>query len=127
MMVYAFDNQKDLKMLEDTLRNLMGNDLQFRGFTNIGSLLSATMTRKCDVVFTDMESNNGMMLLGTLFRLYHRISIIGVANKENAQTSLLLNQLHASGYLIKPYDAERLADSLRHLLYSSKTAESIIS
>jgi DNA-binding NtrC family response regulator len=126
MVVYAFDNQTDLKQLEETLYALLGNELEFCGFTNMGSLLHATMRRKYDVVFTEVESNTGIMLLGALQRLYTRSNFIGVSNKEDERTALMLHRIYASDYIIKPYDPERLADSLRHLRYPLRDRQQVL-
>lgn len=117
MIVFAFDNPNGLEMLEDTLINLFGNELRYHGFTSTGALLQETLGRTFDVVFAQADNSSGIMLLNGLHKSWPHSNLIGVSDEESVQIALLLHRIHASDYLIKPYDTERLADSFLHLRY----------
>ena len=68
MTVYAFDEQQGLKELKRTLTQILGSELQFRGFTSVGELLKSAKREQYDVLFADLEIQNrrGLYLLGQL-------------------------------------------------------------
>ena len=117
MIVYAFDEQQGLNELNHTLKQILGADLKFRGFTSVGELLKSAKQEGYDVLFADLEIQNrrGLYLLGELRYEFPHTNFIGVAAKENQADALTLHRIHASGYIIKPYDKETLEDSLAHL------------
>lgn len=121
MIVYAFDNQHDLNALESALKQIE-NNLDFKGYTETAQILKHAEQHNYDIIFADLEfqNRNGMLLLGQLHWMHPYSNLIGVSSRENEGDALTLHKLHASDYLIKPYDAVRLADSLRHLRFPLK-------
>ena len=57
MIVYAFDEQQGLKELKQTLTQILGSELQFRGFASASELLKIAEQERYDVVFADLEMN----------------------------------------------------------------------
>ena len=55
--VYAFDEQQGLKELKQTLTQILGSELQFRGFASASELLKIAEQERYDVVFADLEMN----------------------------------------------------------------------
>ena len=58
MIVYAFDEQQGLKELKHILKQILCEDLQFRGFTSVGELLKSAKREQYDVLFADLEIQN---------------------------------------------------------------------
>ena len=127
MIVYAFDEQQGLKELKQTLTQILGSELQFRGFTSASELLKIAEQERYDVVFADLEIQNrkGMYLLGELCFNFPHTNYIGAAVKPNQADALTLHRIHAVGYIFKPYDKETLEDSLAHLRYPIREIRNI--
>ncbi|MEE3450905.1 MAG: response regulator [Acutalibacteraceae bacterium] len=122
MVVYAFDEPNELKKLNKVLDQILGKNLQFRGFTSVGELLKSARHERYDVLFADLEIQNrkGLFLLGELWYEFPHTNYIGVSAKPNNADALTLHFIHADGYIIKPYDKETLEDSLYYLRYVAK-------
>ena len=122
MVVYAFDGQQGLEELEARLREIIGENLLFRGFTDVLEVLNACKYKPYDVLFANVEIQvrSGMYLLSELYGKYPYTNYIGTASKESERDALLLHRIYAGGYLIRPYDAQMLADLLHHLRYPVK-------
>ena len=119
MVVYVYDDQQGMTVLEAMLKQLFGESLLFHGYASAGDLMLAAEHHYFDIVFANLEFNgtDGMRLLGALQRHYPKSNFIGVANTESLHDALLLHRIHASGYLIKPYKAEQLSDLFMHLRF----------
>lgn len=119
MIVYAYDEQQGLEKLEALLREIVGNDLLFSGFTDVRSIPNACKYKPYDVLFVNVEiqERSGMYLLSEMYGNYPYTNYIGTASKASERDALLLHRIYAGGYLIKPYDAEMLGDALRYLRY----------
>ena len=127
MVVYAFDEQRGLEELESVLREILGEKLLFRGFTDVREVLNACRYRPYDVLFANVEIQNrsGMHLLSQMFCNDPYTNYIGTASSASESNALLLHRIHAGGYLIQPYDAEKLAETLRFLRYPVKEKNAI--
>lgn len=119
MIVYAFDEQQGLKELKQTLTQILGSELQFRGFASASELLKIAEQERYDVVFADLEIQNrkGMYLLGEMCFNFPRTNYIGAAVNQTNEDALTLFKICAAGYIPKPYDKETLEYSLAHLRY----------
>jgi len=119
MTIYAYDDRKGLKMLEEALRSLFGEKLDFHGFYGTAEFLQAAKKQPYDIAFADVDFNgkSGMLLIGELNKRYPRSNFIGVTNSGSVLMALMLHQIHASDYLIKPYDTEQLLESFAQLRY----------
>lgn len=119
MIVYAYDEHQGLKDLKQTLKQILGTDLQFRGFTSVGELLKSAKQESYDVLFADLEIQNrrGLYLLGELRYEFPHTNYIGVAVKPSQADALTLHPIHAGGYIFKPYDKDVLEDTIDHLRY----------
>ena len=127
MTAYAFDEQQGLKELNQTLKQIIGAGLQFRGFTSVGELLKSAKQEGYDVLFADLEIQNrrGLYLLGELRYEFPHTNYIGVATKASQADALTLHRIFASGYIFKPYDKRTLKDSLAYLRYPVKEVQRI--
>ncbi|MBQ1659725.1 MAG: response regulator [Clostridia bacterium] len=127
MIVYAFDEQQGLKELKRTLTQILGSELQFRGFTSVGELLKSAKREQYDVLFADLEIQNrrGLYLLGQLHYEFPHTNYIGAAIKPNQADALTLHRIHAVGYIFKPYGKETLDDSLAYLRYPIREIRNI--
>ena len=83
MTVYAFDEQQGLKELKHILKQILCEDLQFRGFSCGKDLLKSAEQEGYDVLFANVEIQNrrGLYLLGELHFEFPRTNYIGVATK----------------------------------------------
>ena len=126
MIVYAYDDKQGLVILESALRELVGSNLIFHGFARTADLLTEARDSEYDVVFVNAEycRNSALFLLCELYRLYPRSNLIGVAEKGSVHDALILHRIHASDYIIKPYDMKYLYDSLKHLRFPIRDIDS---
>ena len=102
MIVYAFDEQQGLNELNHTLKQILGADLKFRGFTCGKELLKSAKQEGYDVLFADLEIQNrrGLYLLGELRYEFPHTNYIGVAAKSSQADALTLHRI--------PPDSQRL-------------------
>ena len=119
MIVYAYDDKQGLERLESVLKEIVSVDLVFRGFVNAADLLTEVRDSEGDIVFINAEyhRDSAMFLLSELYRLCPHSNLIGVAEKGSVHDALTLHRIHASDYIIKPYDMNYLYDSLRNLRF----------
>jgi DNA-binding NtrC family response regulator len=121
--ILAFDDMIGLYELKNVLKELLGDKMHFRGFDSAEKVLKAAEEHGYDIVFADVayQNRSGMLLLGELSFRFPRTNYIGAAAIPRESDAMTLHHLHG-GYIIKPYDREKLADTLSNLRYPVKNA-----
>ena len=75
----------------------------------------------CDVLLTDTDLKkthiDGFMLAEKIQKLHPRINIIFLSEHGEDKYGREAFKLRASGYLLKPYSSDALAEELAHLRY----------
>ena len=125
MLVYALDTKKDLKVLKAYLDELCRGELEFVGFTNMKELLGAAADRAFDAVYINLDYNandypsSGELAARSIFKKFkeRRLNIIGVSDKKNDKYVKLLIEICASSFIGKPYDRDKLIDTLKNLRF----------
>lgn len=77
----------------------------------------------CDVLLTeiDLESPraDGFLLAGQIAAMHPRVNIIFVSDRMDDATALRALELHASGFVQKPCEPQKLAEELNNLRYQT--------
>ena len=123
MKVYVADDE--MMILEDELdviREVMPHD-EVQGFRRGLALLEAAKKEPCEVAFLDinMMDINGIELGAELKKLNPRINIIFVTAYDEYFRSAM--EMHASGYLLKPLEADAVRKELADLRYQQPGKE----
>lgn len=122
-MILAFDDSRGLIELEAVLKELFGDKMLFRGFDSIEKVLQAAEKQGYDIVIADVTYRNrsGMLLLGELSFRFPRTNYVGAAARSCENDAMTMHHLHG-GYIIKPYDRDKLADVISNLRYPVSNA-----
>ncbi len=91
---------------------------EVHSFSDAKSALAFAENHHCDIAFLDIQlrgSTNGLLLAKQLKEIYSRINIIFVT--AYPQYALDAFAIHASSYLLKPFTAQMILDSLQNLRY----------
>lgn len=109
------DEKLQLARLENELRKIVGKEDQIFSFMNPVSALNCK--ENFDVAFLDIEMPglNGVALAKELKKTNPKINIIFVT----AYNSYAIDayHIHASGYILKPVNKEKIAEELNSLRY----------
>ena len=118
MLILAFDDQQELNELHTVLKQILGGNLQFRGFDSVQELLKTAEKNGYDVVFVNMEIQNrrGVLLLGELAFRYPKTNYVGTATVLSNGDAMTMHHIHGR-YIIKPYEREIISDTLNYLRY----------
>lgn len=108
------DERRSLRMLEKALLQI-APDATIRGFLSAGEALAYADEHQVDVAFLDimMGGMDGLQLAERLKELYDRTNIIFVTGYSQYAGSAF--DLHASGYLMKPVNPQRVKKELENL------------
>lgn len=113
--IAADDEKRALKNLVSTI-NTAVPDAEVFQFSDAASVLEFAKTTACQVAFLDIEMGemNGLELSKKLKILNPRINIVFTTGYSEYMPQALA--LHASGYLLKPFTAEDLANEMENLI-----------
>ncbi len=125
MLVYALDTKKELKMLKKFLDELCRGELEFVGFTDVKELICAAAERAFDAVYINLDYNaqdysrSGELAARSLFKNFNerQLNIIGVSDVQNEKYGNLLFEIYASSFIGKPYERDKLIDTLKNLRF----------
>ncbi|MDL2318036.1 response regulator [Eubacteriales bacterium OttesenSCG-928-A19] len=108
------DERRSLRMLEKALDQI-APEAEIHGFTSAGEALAYAGEHRIDVAFLDimMGGMDGLLLAKRLKSLYDRTNIIFVTGYSQYAGSAF--DLHASGYLMKPVNPQRVREELENL------------
>ena len=103
---YRLDNAGTARRLFQLLKKRLdvAPKLHFVQTRQLGGRRSCVLT---------LGTEDTRVLLNALHKLYPHSNLIGVSDAENIQTALLLHRIHASDYLIKPYDINELIRTIK--------------
>ena len=126
MLVYALDTKRELKVLKKYLKELCGSELEFVGFTDGRELIAATGERRFDAAYIYLDynaydlTNSGLSTAQWLFAKYEyeKLNIIGVSDIKNVEHASVLMKIFSSVYIDKPYDRDKLIETLKHLRFA---------
>jgi DNA-binding NarL/FixJ family response regulator len=128
MVIYAYDSVHGLSELKKALKPILGDGLYFSGFTEPDKMINACIEKKYDIAFIDItyHGRSGMLLLGELYWRFPYSNYIGVTAEDRDGDALTLHRIHASGYIIKPYERKSLEETLRHLRFKTSESEKVL-
>lgn len=117
MKIIAVDDERPaLRLLEKAIRSAEP-DCLLHSFTNPIEALDYAKTTEVDVAFLDisMPGMSGLMLAKQLKDIYGRTNILFVTgHEEHVFTAFAM---HASGYVMKPAEPDRIKRELENLRY----------
>lgn len=110
------DEQLQLTRLVDSVKKVLPTDEIF-SFTNSLEALEQSKDKQIDIAFLDIEMPglNGVMLAKKLKSINPKINIIFVTAYDNY--ALEAYKMHASGYLSKPVNEEKIKEEIEGLRY----------
>lgn len=111
------DEQLQLIRLENAVKSALPEDTVYSCYTNAVKALEETAGEKIDLAFLDVEMPvmNGIQLAKKLKEINLKVNIIFVTAYEHyAQTAYAI---HASGYITKPVNAEKVREEIENLRY----------
>lgn len=115
MKILAVDDEKiALEGLERAIKNAAPGS-EVYGFRRPDEALEFCENNKCDVAFLDIEmrGSNGIEAAESLKKINPLINIIFTTGYDSYGIDAF--RLHASGYIMKPVTAEKIAEELRNL------------
>ena len=96
-------------------------DATVHGCRSSDEALTVARQNGCDVLLTDTDLDrthiDGFMLAEKIQKLHPRINIIFLSEHGEYKYGREAFKLRASGYLLKPYSSDALAEELAHLRY----------
>ncbi len=111
-----------LRRLMQRTRQLVP-DATVHGCNDPGEAVSLTDREGCDVLLTDIDLGrshiDGFMLAERIQRINPRVNIIFLTECDEEKYGVEAYRLHASGYLLKPYSSDALAEEFAHLRYKT--------
>lgn len=115
------DLQDIVHLSRDVKQMLQGTDVHC--CRSSGEALKQARTSGCDVLLTEIDLNSaqtdGFDLAKQVAEINPMVNIIFVTESmDNARAKLALD-LHASGYVSKPFDRDRLAEQFRNLRHAA--------
>jgi DNA-binding NtrC family response regulator len=116
--------EKNIKLLivddEEAFLKAIARRLEMRGFDittaiNGNDALKIAKNKQFDLALVDlkMPGMNGQELLGILKREHKHLEVIILTGHGSLDSAVECTKLGAFGYLPKPYEIEKLLDSLR--------------
>lgn len=117
MNILIVDNyQPMIDDLKNELKNIISNACCI-GTTHTDTILPLFQQYKFDIAFLDIEMSemDGISLAKMILAQYPRTNIIYIT--KYPQYALESYDTYASAFLLKPLNAQKLADALRHLRY----------
>lgn len=108
------DERRSLKMIEKALVQIAPNS-EVHSFTSSDDALAYARDHRVDVAFLDimMGGMDGLLLAKRLQEIYGRTNIIFVTGYSQYAGNAF--DLHASGYLMKPVNPQRVKKELENL------------
>ena len=111
------DEELQLLRLTDAVKKALPEESDMRSYTNPVLAWEENKDAQVDIAFLDVEMPvyNGIALAKKLKSVYPRVNVIFVT----AYTEYALDayKLHASGYVTKPVNAEKIKEELEGLRY----------
>ena len=112
---------KGLSDLTQSARSV-SPDADVRGCRSPSEALDLAARRGCDVLLTEVKLDcllaDGFVLAEQFQKINPRVNIIFVSQRINDALAGKALALHASGYVRKPYDRQRLAREFSNLRYA---------
>ncbi|WP_310602777.1 response regulator [Anaerosporobacter sp.] len=121
-MIAVDDEQSALNAIERALNN-REQSATLASFLYADEALAYAKENRVDIAFLDIEMNeiNGLILAKRLKEIYGNTNIIFVTGYDEYALEAL--RIKASGYILKPIDAEQVANELDSLRYPIKQEE----
>ena len=116
-------NPKALRRLVQQTKRLVP-DAAVYGYQDPDEVITRTAHEGCDVLLTDTDlgraNTDGFILAEKIQKLNPFVNIIFLTEHADGKYGYEAYKLRASGYLIKPYSLESLAEEFTHLRYAAK-------
>ena len=122
MLIYAVDDEPNALSILSRAIEEATPDAELRCFSSPFELLDAAKVRMCDVAFLDvqMPGMNGVTLAEHLKELHPKVNIIFATGYGEYKGTAM--DLRASGYIMKPADAEDVREELQNLRHQTREA-----
>ena len=118
--VYIISCNKDKatnSKLERIIKSIDPNG-EYRSYTDVQSLI-AELSKPAEMAFidADMKDMDGITLAKKITARYPLCNIVFMADEADSQMMAAAFAIHASGYIIKPFDKAKINDALLQRRY----------